>query len=165
MGSGMGAAPAADQSVPPIDRDVVFVAKGRDREIHLRRPVLARLGLAELHRPARVTILLAQFGGLLRPALGDLAGLDRRALGLGVALLGGRHDRRIDDLPAHRQIAAGPQRGIKAREQRVHRARPLERLAEGPDRVGVRHRVGQPQTQEAHEGEAVLDQILAALVR
>ena len=130
-----------------------------------RRAVLARLGLGELHRPARVAVLLPQLGRLLRPALRDAAGLDRRLLGLGVALLRRRHDRGVDDLPAHGEIAGLPQRGVEAREQRLHRAGPLQRLAEGPDGVGVRHRVGQAEPEEAHEGQPVLDQVLGPLVR
>jgi hypothetical protein len=42
---------------------------------------------------------------------------------------------------------------------------PGERLAEGPDRVGVRHRISQPEPEEAHEREPVLDQEFGALVR
>jgi hypothetical protein len=45
-----------------------------------------------------------------------------------------------DDLPAHRQVAAGPQRGSEACKQRIHRPRPLESLAKGPGRVGIGHR-------------------------
>jgi hypothetical protein len=50
--------------------------------------MFARPGLGELHRPARIAVLLAQLGRLLGPAVGDLARLDGRAVRLGVALLG-----------------------------------------------------------------------------
>ena len=72
--------------------------------------------------------LLAQLGGLLGPVIGNLASLDRRPLRLRFALLGRGQDRRFDDLSAHRQVAAGPQRGIEAGKQHIHRSRSLERL-------------------------------------
>src|SRR5215213_9052439 len=42
--------------------------------------------------------------------------------------------------------------------------RARQRLAEGPDRVRIRHRVAEPEPEEAHEGEPVLDQERGALV-
>ena len=116
MGRGVGAGPSADQPMPPVDRDVVLVAEGRHRETGLRRPVLTRSGFAKLHRPAFVAVLLAQFGGLFPSGLGDLPGAERSPHASGVTLLRGRHDRRIDDLSAHRQTAAGPQRRVEARK-------------------------------------------------
>ena len=43
--------------------------------------------------------------------------------------------------------------------------RPRQRLAKVPDRVRVRHALGQRQPQEAHERQPVLDQIFRPLVR
>jgi hypothetical protein len=40
-----------------------------------------------------------------------------------------------------------------------------QRLPERPDRVGVRHRVGEPEPEEPHELQPVLDQELGTLVR
>lgn len=76
----------------------------------------------------------------------------------------------VDDLPAHRQEAGLPQGHVVGREQPLDRRPtrdlgPGERLAERPDRVGVGHRVGQSEPEEAHEREPVLDQELRALVR
>jgi hypothetical protein len=38
-------------------------------------------------------------------------------------------------------------------------------FAKGPDRIRIRHRVGKPQIEKAHERQPVLDQILGSLVR
>ena len=57
--------------MPPVDRDKILVAKGWHRDIVLRPPILKRLGLRELHRSARIAILLAQLGGRFGPALGN----------------------------------------------------------------------------------------------
>ena len=40
--------PAADQAMPAVDADVVFVAEGRDREIDARHAILAGLGCGVL---------------------------------------------------------------------------------------------------------------------
>ena len=40
-----------------------------------------------------------------------------------------------------------------------------QRFAKGPDRIGVRHRVGQPEAEKAHERQPVADQVFGALVR
>jgi hypothetical protein len=88
-----------------VDADMVLVAKGEDRDIDALCSILGGLGLGELDRPARVAVLLAQFGGLGFPVLGDAAFLDRLLLGLGVALLGRGDDRSVDDLPMARKPA------------------------------------------------------------
>ena len=118
----------------------------------------------------RIPILRGEPRWLGPPGVGHTAGLQIRLLGLGVALLGRGHHGRVDDLPAHRQEAGGTQGRLVGREQHLDGwlARDLgpgERLAIGPDRVGIRHRVGQPKPEEAHEREPVLDQELRALVR
>ena len=88
----IGDRPAADQTVPSVNADVVLIAKGRDRKIDARRAVLAQLGLGVLDRPARVTVILTQFGGLVRPFRWNAPFLDVALLAVGVALL-----RRGDD--------------------------------------------------------------------
>jgi hypothetical protein len=40
-----------------------------------------------------------------------------------------------------------------------------QRFAKGPDRIGVGHRVGKPETEKAHERQPVADQLLGPLVR
>jgi hypothetical protein len=52
--------PAADQAVPTVHVEVIFVPEGGDREIDVRCTLLARLGLGVFDRPACVTVLLAQ---------------------------------------------------------------------------------------------------------
>jgi hypothetical protein len=70
---------AEREAVPP---------DARGRVVRVDQP-LAPPGRAELHRPARVGVLLARAGRLVRPDVMDpLAGLDARLLGLGVALAG-----------------------------------------------------------------------------
>ena len=146
--------PGADQAVAAVDADVVLVAEGRHRKVDPGRAVIGRLGLGPLHRPAGIPILLGELGGLVLPVLRDAAGLDLPLLGLGVALLGRGDDRGIDDLPAHGEKACPAQRRLVGRQQHLDGRlaldpRPGERLAEGPDGVGVRHWVGQAQARES----------------
>ena len=112
----------------------------------------------------------ASLAGLERPGLGDAALLQRPLLVLGVALLRRRHHGRVDDLPAHGDVARSLEHRVEAPEQRLDRRDaadrgPRQRLAEGPDRVRVRHPVRQRQPEKAHEREPVLDEILGPLVR
>jgi hypothetical protein len=97
--------------------------------------------------------------------LRDLALLDRRLFGLGVPLLGCRHDRGIDDLPAHREIATLGERSIEAGEQPLDRLGLHQPLTEQPDRRCVRYRAIKPDTQEPLERQPILDLELARLVR
>ena len=112
-----------------IDRQMVLASKSRHGEIDLRRIILARLGLGELHRPARITVILGQPRGLLRPAFGDFPALM-------VARLGGQV--RLPWRPPCRPIKSagiiGPLRSRHAalkrpaRRPAVHsRRRPLRR--------------------------------------
>jgi hypothetical protein len=62
------------------------------------------------------------------------------------------------------------QRRFKALEQDFDRRFALDLgsrqcFAKGPDRIRIRHCVGKPQTEKAHERQPVLDQILGSLVR
>src|SRR5579863_3110843 len=93
---------AAHQLVPSVNADVVFVAE-------VRTPML--LG------PACVLVLLAVLRGLLLPLLRGLARLHRRIVIAGVALTRRGHDRRIDNLTAHRQIALGLEVTVEQVEQ------------------------------------------------
>ncbi len=126
--------------MPAIDRGMVLVAEGGNGDVALLRlSLLGDLGLGELHRPARVAVLLAQLGGLLLPLIRNLARLDVGLLGIAIALLRRRHDRGVDDLPAHRQIASLGEVLVEAGEQVLHRAGLREKLAEQPDRLGIRN--------------------------
>ena len=53
---------------------------------------------------------------------------------------------------------------VEPPEQTVDRARPGQPLTKHPDRLGVRHPVTQPKTQEAHERQPVVDQKLRLVV-
>src|ERR1700749_347608 len=148
MRRGIGRRPAADQSVPTIDRDMVLVTERRNRDVDLRCAIFARLGLTEFHRPACIAILLAQFRWTLRPLPRDASRPDLSLLSFGIALLWRSDDRCIHNLPAHREIASLLQSGVKACKQPIDCAGPLQRLPEGPDRVRVRHNVPQTQTEK-----------------
>src|SRR5262245_405755 len=87
---GVGLGPAADQLVLAVDADVVLVA--------VKAPVV-------LLGPARILVLLRSLGRLVLPALGRLAGLDRRVLLAAVVLPGCADNGGIDDLTAARDVA------------------------------------------------------------
>ena len=142
--------------MPAVDAEMVFIAESRNREIDPGFAVLARFGLGVVERPARVAILLPQFGGLCCPVVRDAALLDLTLFGLAVALLWRGDDRGIDDLTAHRQKPSRCQRRIKALEQDFDRRFALDLgsrqgFAKGPDRIRIRHHAGKPQTEKAHE--------------
>src|SRR5271154_3440493 len=131
--------PGPDQAMGAVDADMVLVAESRDRQIDALRPVLGRFGFRVFDRPARVAILLAQFGGVALPVLGNAAFLDVLLLGLGVALLGSRNNRGVDDLAAHGEKARLRKRGVEPLEQNLYRRlaldrSPRQRLAKVPDR-------------------------------
>ena len=142
--------------MPAINADVVLVAEGGDGEIDARSALLARFGLGVFDRPARIAVLLAQLGGLLCPFCRDAAFLDVALLAVGVALLWRGDERGVDDLAAHRQKSGRREHRIEALEHNLDcrltgQPGPRQCLAEGPDRVGVGHRVREPQAKEAHE--------------
>ena len=107
--------------MPAVDAEMIFITKGRDCEINPRYAIRARFGLGVLDRPARIAILLAQLGGLLRPRRWDAALLDLALLAVGVALLWRGDDRGVDDLAAHRQKPGRRQRRLKALKQNLDR--------------------------------------------
>jgi hypothetical protein len=122
------------------------------------------LGLGVFHRPACIAILLPQLGRLVLPAVRDASLFERLFLGLTVALLGRRDDGRIDQLAGHGQIASIAQRLVEAREQDLARPDLGQRFAEGPDRVGVRHRIAEAEPEKAHPRQAVAQVKLGALI-
>src|SRR5205823_14066659 len=83
-----------------------------------------------LLRPARVLVLLAIFGRLGFPVFRRFAFLERLVVLARIVLLGRRHDRRIDDLPAPGEIALVLQEPIKQLEQLFHRAAPRDKATE-----------------------------------
>src|SRR3977135_2474341 len=101
--------------------------KNAPRVLGIRIPVVLvpEKTLAVLLRPARVAILLAQFGRLVVPRLRYPSGLHRRVLVTTVALLGNRHDRGINHLPTTRHVALGGEVLVKTVEQLRSRNIPL----------------------------------------
>jgi hypothetical protein len=98
---------------PAVDAEVALVAEDRDGEVDRRDgAVLRGLRLGELHRPARVPILVAELGGSRLPLGRDPARLDLGLLRGRVALTWGRNQGRINDLARHRDVASRPQRLI-----------------------------------------------------
>lgn len=162
--------PGSDQPVAAVDADVVIIAEGRHRHVDPLRAILGRLRLRPLDRSPRIPILMGELGWPSLPGVGQPPRLQIRFLGLGVASIGRCHHRGIDDLPAHRQETGLPQASLVGVKQHLDRrlARDLgqsERLAEEPDRVGIRHRVGQLEGEEAHREKPLIDQEFGALVR
>ena len=64
IAGGIGRGPFADQSVRVVDRDMVLVTEGGDRNIDLLCAILPGFGLGVFDRPAGIAILLGQLGGL-----------------------------------------------------------------------------------------------------
>src|ERR1700688_2523272 len=139
----------ADELVHAVDANVVLVAV---------EAVVVLLG------PARILVFLGILGRLLLPAFRRLAGLDRLVLAPAVVLHGCGHDRGIDDLPAARDIALGLEMLVEQHEQLGDQSSLCQRLAEQPHSGRVRHRVLEPEVQEAHEREPVADQVFELLV-
>jgi hypothetical protein len=113
---------------------------------------------------SRIAILLAQLRRLVLPPGRDAPGLDLRFLGRGVALTRRRDQARIHDLARHRDVAGLADRCVEAREQRLDRPGPRQPLAEGPDRLRIRHPVREVEAEEAHERQPVVDQELGSVV-
>jgi hypothetical protein len=84
--------------------------------------------------------------------------------GVSIALLGRGDEARVDQLPGHGEVALGPELLVEPGEQGIDRAGLGQRLAEGPERVRIRHRIAQPEAEEAHPGQPVAQVELGALV-
>lgn len=59
--------------------------------------------------------------------------------------------------PRHGEIAGVLQRPIEAAKQTLDRLGPGQRLAEGPDGVGIGNRITEPETEKPLEAQPVLD--------
>ena len=150
----------ADEAEGSADRDAALVAEARNRDVDPRLAVSRGLRLGALQRPARVRILLRCPSGFVGPdSSGCLALLDRILLGLDVALLGSGHQRRVDDLPAHREIAALLELAVEIGKQRVQRADFGQLLTKQPDRIGIRRCRAKVEAEEAQPTQPVPDQI------
>jgi hypothetical protein len=117
-----------------------------------------------LLRPARVLVLLAVLGRVRFPVFRRLAVLDRFVLFARVMLFGRRHDRCIDDLSAHGEVALVLQISVEQIKQVFHCARLRQRLAIEPQGLGVGNRVFDPQAEKPHEREAVAKLIFRLIV-
>ena len=73
--------------------------------VHVDMVLVTVMALAVLLGPPRLDTLLAPLCRLVLPACRRLARLYPRVLLAAVALFGYRHNRGVDDLAAHRQIA------------------------------------------------------------
>ena len=158
-GRGRGNGALADEAVPAVDRDVRFVPEHRHRDLRQGRPVRAIADLtADLQRPAGVGVLLGRLIGLIGPdILGRLAVLDRRLLGLGVALFGRRHERGIDDLPGHGDVPLLLKLPVERLHHPLERARLGQPIAEVTDGVLIGRWRAEIETEKPHPGQPVAD--------
>lgn len=113
---------------------------------------------------AGIAILLADIGRPLIPARWELVLLDRRLFLLGIALLGCRHDGRVDDLSAHREEAAIAQCRIEADKGFVDYPGLHQPLTEQPYRGRIGHPAIEPEPQEPLGRQSVLDLELCGFV-
>ena len=117
--------------------------------------LIAEEAFTVLLGPARILVLLPIFRGLLLPVLGCLAGLDRLVLLARVALLGHRHDRRVDYLPPARDITLGLQMPTELLEQLLDQPGFRQLLTEQPQRRAVGNAVLDAKLEEARERELI----------
>jgi hypothetical protein len=123
----------------PVDCDVVLGAKVGNGELRDAAPggFIARPG--NLDRPTGIGVPLGRLRWVVRPDLGSTeAGLDLRLLLVVAALARRRCQRGIDDLPAHRDVAGGPELGVESLVQPLDGAGIRQAHAEQPDGILVR---------------------------
>ena len=144
---------------------LIFVAEARDRNVGA---AVCRsrqwTGLGELDGPARICVLLCRLCWFVGPDLMAVLPALIASFSSRVALLGSRNQRGIDDLPAHREIAALRSWRSKASNSTSIAPASVSRLAEQPDRVCIRRRSAQIEAQEAQPAQPVPDQILDARI-
>jgi len=162
MARRIGDPPAADQAMSAVDADVVLVAKGRDREVDARPLSLFGLALVYLSVQRASRSFWRSLAGLSAHAGGMRPSLMSR---FSPSVLRCGDDRSVDDLAAHRQQPGRRERRIKALKQNLDRRSfrdpgAGQRLAKAPDRIGIGHRVGQPQAEKPHKRQPVADQSL-----
>src|SRR3974390_3249073 len=126
--------------------------------------MLARFGLAEFDRPACFAILVPQLGRLGIPIRRYTTLLDRLLLVVRIALTRRRNQAGIDDLTRHGDVTGLPQHGIELLEQSLYRPGRGQLLPEQPDRARVRNTILQPQSQEAHKRQPVIDEKFGAFI-
>ena len=124
---------------------MVLVPEHRHRDLGAGPPRGTLGGLAlrprrMVQRPVAVDLARARLG----PARRRAALAQRRLLLLVQPRAARLDDRRIDDLPAHGEIARLVQMLVEAGEQLLDRPGLGQLLTEQPDRLGVRHLLGSP---------------------
>src|SRR5690606_19665807 len=113
---------------------------------------------ADLECPARIGILLGRLGRFVRPDLvSRLACLDGIALAVGVALLGCRYQRSINDLARHRDVTLLVQLPVKGLHDPLERASLGHAVAEMADGVFIWSTIAQGKPQEPHPTQAITD--------
>ena len=118
----------------------------------------ARTFACNTDRPARAGVLLSGLGKLVRPDFPRRpARLDRGLLVFGITLPGGGHDACVHDLPQTRDEPGDVDRPAEPLEEIVQGARPDQRLAKAPERVRVRHYIGDPKPTEPHPAQPITD--------
>lgn len=123
----------------PVDRDVRLVAINRYRDIDRLRAVGAGLRLRVLDRPAAMDILLSRLRWLVRPVLGSrLALVDLGLLTVRIPLPRRRHQARIDDLAAPRQVACRRDGLVELAKQKSASTRDRISNPHGPGQI---HRI------------------------
>ena len=117
------------------------------------------------YRPAGTNVFLGPLRGLVSPIPGHLARFDRRVFRAGIVVARHRHDRRVQNLPAPRNIALSRQIPVELPEKRIDHPRLRQSFPVQPDRHGVRHPVPETKVQKPHERKPVTDLILDLIVR
>ena len=107
---------------------------------------------------------MPQLGRLGLPIRRYLALLDCLLLVVRIALPRRRNQAGIDDLTRHGDVTSLPQHGIELLEQSLDRPGRGQLLPEQPDRAGVRNTVLQPQSQEPHKRQPVIDEKFGAFI-
>src|ERR1700691_3770924 len=132
--------------------------------IRIHVVLVAVEALAVLLGPARILVLLPVFRRVLLPSLRRLAGFHVLILVAAVTLLGNRHDRGINHLPAARNVALRLQMLAKAREQLLNQTGLCKCLPEQPQRRAVRNAILDAKPQEPRERQSVAHLILDLFV-
>ena len=161
----IGRLAATDDPITPVDRDVALVAEDRDGDVDLRLAV--RFGLAF----ENFTVQRAS-----RSFWRSLAGLSFQSCGISPALMAAFSPSVLRCLGAATSVASTiwPAIGRYPASLIAWSSRPNslsrtlacdQRLAEVPQRIGVRYRVAGAKSAEPHPAQPVADQIIRLLQR
>jgi hypothetical protein len=135
------------------------------RPIHVHVVLVTEEALAMLLGPTRVFIFLAVLRRFPLPLRRRIAALDGLVLLARIALLRHRHNARIHDLPAARDVALRVEMLVKLIKQRLDQPDPRQLLAEQPQRRAVRNAILRPKTDKSRERRTIPNLIFNLLVR